>query len=235
MRSLINGFFFLCYNLNGDKMNFEDEIINYENSEIKEEYKTKHGKIPVILTAVHTMRQKKEGKVKKSEPFTKAIVEYVSNKVDCSYYIKLVDNGVDSNSKYVDEFKLELLNQIKENKIKLLIDIHGAKLERDFDVEIGTLNNLTVDYSVLKELKEALNYNELNNIKVNELFKGGGIAKFIYSNSDIDIVQLEINKKYRDFKNTQNIKKVCVSLIYFINQYYNIINKMNLLKKITLL
>ncbi len=202
-------------------MNFVEEIINYEQLKIEEAYKFKIGKIPIILTAVHTMQQKKDVGIKKAEPFTKAIAQYVADKIDCSYYIKMVDNGIDSNSKDIDEFKINLLNKIELNKIKLLIDLHGAKLERDFDIEVGTLNNLTCDYSTLKELAEAFNHNGLNNIKINDPFKGGGITQYMYANSNIDIIQLEINKKYRDFENPENTKKICNSLIYFINRYYN--------------
>ena len=33
--------------------------------------------------------------------------------------------------------------------------MHGAKKDRKFDVELGTLNNLSSDYSTIIELKEA--------------------------------------------------------------------------------
>ncbi len=201
-------------------MKFEDEIINYENEESKDIYFLGNGDIPIILTAVHTMKQNRIEGIKKSEPFTKAIARYVSNKTNCSCFIKLIDNEVDSNSCYTDEFKEKLVDIIKKKDIKLLIDIHGAKLERDFDIEIGTLNNLSSDYSTLKELEESFIHNGLRNIKINEPFKGGGITQYVYSNTNIDVLQIEINGKYRDYNNISNTKKVCDSLIYFINQYY---------------
>lgn len=201
-------------------MIFEEEIINYENEESDDIYFLNIGDIPIILTAVHTMKQNRMDGVKKSEPFTKAIARYVSDKTNCSCFIKHKDNGIDSNSCYSDEFKERLVGIIKEKNIKLLIDIHGAKTERDFDIEIGTLNNLSSDYSTLKELEDAFIHNGLNNIKINEPFKGGGITQYVYSNTNIDVLQIEVNGKYRDYYNIINTKKVCDSLIYFINQYY---------------
>ncbi len=199
-------------------MNFKDEINNYNDKENTDMYLTKEGKIPVILTAVHTMRQQKENGLKKSEPFTKEIAQYVADKVNCSYYIKLKDNGIDSNSNIIDEFKESLLAVIKKDNVKLLIDIHGAGIDRDFDVEFGTLNNLSADFSVIKELEEAFNKYGINNIKYNDPFKGGGITQYIYSNTDIDVIQIEINKKFRD--NDGNMEKLCYAIISFINYYY---------------
>ena len=206
-------------------MEFKQKIIELENTDNNEKYIEENGTKSVIITAVHTMKQNKIEGIKKSEPFTKAIARYVSKEANCFSYIKLKDNGVDSNSEYVEQFKVSLLNTIKENNIKLLIDVHGAKEERDFDVELGTLNNLSIDDSTLKELKEAFNHNGINNIKINDPFKGGGITKYIYANSNIDIIQIEINHKYRNIDNFKNIEKICESLIYFINQYDGILNK----------
>ncbi len=202
-------------------MNFKQEIMNHELSDSNEEYIMRNGTIPIILTAVHTMQQDKWNIIKKSEPFTKAIAKYVAEQVNCSYYIKLKDNKIDSNSLKTDEFKNKLRDYIVENNIKLLIDIHGADRNRDFDVEIGTLNNLSAAYSTTKELGEAFIETGIKNIKFNDPFKGGGITQFIYANTDIDIIQIEINRKYRDYNNFDNIEKICQSLINFINQYNN--------------
>ena len=199
-----------------------DKIINDYESNIKTfSYMLKEGKVPVILTAVHTVRQEKENKIKSSEPYTAAICQYVANSVYSYYMIKSIDNGVDSNSNTIDDFK-ELLNQkIKKNNIKLLIDIHGASLERDFDVEFGTLRNMTIDINSQNTLRDSFINNGITNIKYNDPFCGGGITKYIYENHDIDIIQIEINKKFRDYNNLDDCKKICDSLIAFIKTYSN--------------
>lgn len=203
-------------------MNFKTEIEELENVDNNENYIINKGKLPVVLTAPHTMQQiKEDGSIKLSEPYTKAIALYVSKNINCSSLIKLKDTGIDSNSDNIDEFKLVLKDLINDNNIKLLIDIHGASKNRDFDIELGTLNNMSADYSTINELREAFIENGINNITINNPFKGGGITRYIYGMTDIDVIQTEINKKYRDIENIDNIEKVCNALISFIRKYYD--------------
>lgn len=201
-------------------MSFKERILDLENIDINSTYIVKIGNKPVMLTAPHTMRQiKEDGTVKKPEPFTKAIALYVSEQVDCSHLIKLEDTGVDANSLVEEDFKRTLLGLIESNKIKLVIDIHGAKKEHNFDIEFGTLNNVSADYTTIKQLEDEFMDHGINNIIHNEPFKGGGITKYIYTNSDIDVIQIEINKNYRDFEKIENMEKICNALISFIEMY----------------
>lgn len=201
-------------------MQFKDEMLNYESSNYSTSYIMKIGLLPVIITAPHGVKQTKEdGTIKLSEPFTKAIAQYVANNLNTSFLIKTKDTGVDANSDNKEDFKETLLQIIKTQNIKLLIDIHGSKKERDFDIEFGTLNNLSADYSTVKELEDSFKEHNIYNIVYNEPFKGGGITKYIYGNTDIDVIQIEINQKFRDIDNIDNLKNVCDSLITFIKQY----------------
>ena len=203
-------------------MTFEQKIERLEKTS-KKAYSLKEGTIPVVLTAPHTMNQERlDGTKKVREPFTKAIAKYVSEKTSCSYLIKERDTLLDSNWEEVDAFKVLLETEIKKNDIKLLIDIHGANKNRNFDIEFGTLNNLSADFSTIKELQEAFEENGISNIKINEPFKGGGITKYIFGMTNIDIIQIEINGNYRDLNQSEKLKKVCESLIKFINQYSKI-------------
>lgn len=97
--------------------------------------------------------------------------------------------------------------------------MHGASSDRNFDVEFGTLNNLTADYSTINELKEAFYENGIKNVVMNNPFKGGAIAQYLYNLKDIDVIQLEINRKYRDYNNLELLKKLIQSLINFIEKY----------------
>jgi hypothetical protein len=202
-------------------MNFEKIINNLEENIDKYIYMIKDGKTPVMLTAVHTVKQMKETGLKVSEPYTSAICQYVSEQTGCYFLIKSIDNGVDSNSTVEDEFKQLLLKKIKENNIKLLIDIHGAALHREFDVEFGTLKNLTIDINTQNTLRDCFIKNGITNIHYNDPFLGGGITKYIYENTDIDIVQIEVNHKFRDHKNIYECEKICNSLIEFVKTFSN--------------
>ena len=198
----------------------KQELINLENKIIDKDIYYKEGNKKIILTSPHTMKQiKSDGTIKLSEPFTKAINMYISNKLNTYSLIKINDTGIDPNSETEEEFKTKLLKIIKDKDIKLLIDIHGASSDRPFDVEFGTLNNLSADYSIIKELKEAFEENGINNIEINNPFKGGGITKYIYGNTEIDVIQIEINGNYRNPENGDKIILIVNSLIKFIEQY----------------
>lgn len=202
-------------------MDFKEELLKYENNR-DDIYLIKNGTIPVILTAPHTMEQvHDDGSIKLSEPFTSAIVQYVANKLNCSYLIKLKDTGLDANRFNETEFKDMLIDMINKNNIKLAIDIHGAKKDREFDVEFGTLSNLSTDFSTIRELEDAFRENGIKNIEYNNPFKGGAITQTVYSETNIDVVQIEINGNYRNIDDPEKIKKICDSLIDFIKQFSN--------------
>lgn len=201
-------------------MTFKEEIDKLENSKTESTYLVKKGTVPIILTAAHTMKQrKKDGTIKLNEPFTKAIAKYVSNKTNCSYLIKQKATKIDSNSEEIDDFKLLLEKFIHEHGVKLLIDIHGASSKREFDVELGTLNNLSVRQSTIRNLRNSFFEYGIYEVVLNEPFKGGGITKYIFGKTEIDVIQIEINGKYRNINNAENMERICNALIKFIRKY----------------
>lgn len=205
---------------------YENEMIELEDKYSNLTYICKKGEVPVILTAVHTMRQVREdGSCKLSEPFTKALALYVAKKTSSFCLVKNKDTGIDPNRSDDDDFKSMLLDNIKDNAIKLVIDLHGASREREFNVEIGTLNNLTTDYATVNELIDAFNEQGIFLIEMNEHFKGGSITKKVYFETECDVLQIEINGWYRDLENSEKMKQVGDALINFINQYVEIIGR----------
>ena len=205
---------------------FKDEINELEKLEFNEDYVIKKGSIPILFTAPHTMKQKREdGSIKPNEPYTKAIALYLNKHFNVNCMIKIKDTGLDSNIDNRDEFKIELLRFIKDNNIKLVIDLHGSDKTRDFDIEFGTLNNLSVDYSTIKELEEAFTENGISNIIHNNPFKGGAITSYVDGLKDVDAVQVEINGKYRDYNNIKELEKLIKCFENFIKQYKVYINR----------
>ena len=207
-------------------MTFKEEINNLENLNFNNDYIIKKGTIPILFTAPHTMMQLREdGTVKLSEPYTKAIALYLNKYSNVNCMIKINDTGLDPNIDNHDKFKTELIRFIKKENIKLVIDLHGSKRSRNYDIEFGTLNNISADFSTIKELEEAFTENGIPNIIHNDPFKGGAITQYIYNLKDVDVIQLEINKKYRDNNNIENLELLCKCFEIFIKQYNEYINK----------
>ena len=200
---------------------FDRTINELEDKYFDSDYILKEGKVPILFTAPHTMEQiKDDGSIKFAESFTKAIALYLNKYADVSVLIKINDTGLDSNRFNNDDFKKELMSFVRNNDIKLVIDLHGAKEERDFDVEFGTMNNLSADYSTIKLLEDSFIKNNITNIVHNDPFKGGAITQSLYEIKGVDAIQLEINSKFRNESNIEKLKQVCDALEDFINTLY---------------
>ena len=207
-------------------MNFKEEIEYFESVKSDDVYISKIDDVPILFTAVHTMNQTfNNGSIKLAEPYTKAICMYLNKYCNTSYLIKIKDTGLDSNKDNHDEFKEELIKIVRDNDIRLVIDLHGANKDRNFDVEFGTLNNLSADFSTIRELEEAFLENGIMNIKHNEPFKGGAITQYLYNNKNVDVIQLEINGKFRNINNIKNLEMLCNALMCFIEQYIEYTNR----------
>lgn len=207
-------------------MEFKTEINDLENFKIEKDFLIQKGSVPILFSAPHTMLQVREdGSVKTKEPYTKALVLYLNKYFNTYSIIKENDTGIDSNRDNYDDYNVNLRRLVKDNDIKLVIDIHGASSDRDFDVEFGTLNNLSADFSTIKELEEAFIENRVTNISHNDPFKGGAITQGIYALEDVDVIQIEINGKYRKYESIENLEIIVKSLGNFINQYVDYISR----------
>lgn len=207
---------------------FEQEINNLENLKKDDDFVILKGNVPILFSAPHTMHQlRDDGTTKLREPYTKAIALYLNKYCNTYAIVKNNDTGIDSNRDNYDKYNVEMRRLIKENNIKLVIDLHGASKDRNFDVEFGTLNNLSADFSTIKELEEAFTENGISNINHNDPFKGGAITQGIYALNDVEVIQIEINGKYRDYSNISSLEKLIKSLEKFIKQYNEYTNRMN--------
>ena len=205
---------------------FEQQINELESLKIDEDFVILKGSVPILFSAPHTMHQlRDDGSTKLKEPYTKAIALYLNKCSNTYAIVKNNDTGIDSNRDNYDKYNIEMRRLIKDYNIRLVIDLHGASKDREFDVEFGTLNNLSADFSTIKELEEAFTENGINNINHNNPFKGGAIIQGIYVLDDVDVIQLEINGKYRDYNNLELLEKLIKSLEKFIKQYNEYVNR----------
>lgn len=195
---------------------FSSQIQKLEHDD-NNTYEIKKGRNPVIITSAHGIGQKRRNnKFKMAEPYTRGIAKYVSKKTDCYYLIKNEDTGTDPNKINRDDFKIILRDLISKNKIKMMIDLHGARKERDFDIEIGTLGGKMVKQETINRLINCFKEAGINNIVLDDPFKGGQISQTIHNNEGIECIQLEINYNYRNIRKIRNLKKICRTLVRFI-------------------
>jgi len=107
-------------------------------------------------------------------------------------------------------YKEEILKIIKENDIKLLIDIHGCKNTHGFDIEIGT-NHLKNVNENKKQLDILINkFKQLGIVAIDRKFTAGWegkVSSFINKKSKIPCIQIEISKDYRNLDTIEKLLK----------------------------
>lgn len=198
---------------------FDNEEKRKKNNEIP--FKIVDGEIPIILSAPHCVKQTRNGKMKQAEGETGAIVQIIAKDTKCHAIYKTYNNNDDANYDLESSYKKELEKIIKERKIKLLLDIHGARNENDFNIELGTSDGENVEGKeyIIKELKENLKQQGITNIVENTKFKANTIhtiSKYIHEKTKIPCIQLEITGRYRYIKNIEGIQKLINGLEKFI-------------------
>lgn len=204
-----------------NKKIFDNEQKRKQNKE--KSFEIINGSIPIILSAPHSVKQTRNGKIKEAEGETGAIVQILAEKTGAYAIYKTYNNNDDANYDiYNNLYKEELKQIIESNNIKLLLDLHGAKYESNFDVEIGTDDGKNInDVKLVEILKDSFNKNGIKNVKENEKFKASTIhtiSKYISENTGISCVQIEIAGQFRYIENIDGVKRLINSLLEYINR-----------------
>lgn len=164
------------------------------------------GTIPVILSAPHSVRHFREGKIKVQDFYTGAIVKNLHSSTKCHAIYSTACETTDPNYDLESEYKTELLEYIKENNIMYCLDIHGMSSNNPKIVDIGTspidkdnLYSLKNDIVLFKQVYSVFDSAFPDKIGVNNMFKAGSrtITHFISETSNCKCLQFEINGLYR--------------------------------------
>ena len=199
---------------------FQRQIFQLERDNIPELIHFEQGSIPILLSAPHTVNfLKEDGNFKMREGYTKAIVKYLAQKTAAFLMIKENSDGIDPNKIEMEDYKRQLLEIIEKHQIRLVLDIHGAASHHDFALEIGSLDGVSAKPQAIESLKNALKNQGIAPVAENHPFKGGGITKTVHGNTNIEVLQLEINRNYRDLTHPEKLFHLCKSLENFIKSF----------------
>ena len=153
------------------------------------------------------------------EGYTKAIVKYLAQKTGAFLMIKENSDGIDPNKPEMENYKHQLLEVINKYQIQLVLDIHGAASHHDFAIEIGSLDGVSARAQTIESLKTALKNQGIIQVAENNPFKGGGITKTVHGNTNIEVLQLEINRNYRDLTHPEKLFRLCKALENFLKSF----------------
>ena len=208
------------------KLNKKFDEFSKENEKNKS-FETIKGKIPILISAPHSVRQIRNGKIKGKDIYTGPIAIVLQQETNCHCIYKTKNNNDDANYDIENNtYKEEILKIIKQNNIKLLLDIHGASDEHGFEVDIATgeRENLNGNEKALEILVEVLKKHNIGNIEIDKVFIAKSIhtiCKTIAEKTSIPCIEIEIAKKFRDINNFSNISKIIEALKEYIIEIEN--------------
>ena len=201
-------------------------INDYEGI-VNENYIYKEGKIPILVSAPHAVTHTNKDNTKFPDSFTGGIALLINELTDCYVIAKSHNDGIDPNSTNMGMdggYKEKIIDIIKEHDIKLLIDLHGLRDDRDTDVDIITHYGMTIghDKSIVEKLMKCLRENDILNLSEDKYYFAESekvIVHKIWKVSKIPSIELEINYHYRNFCKPDNLIKIVNSLESFILNY----------------
>lgn len=182
---------FLANNKNGLKIDNKNYIF-------------KTGKIPILLSAPHAVKQYRESQVKSSDYLTGALAIYLAEKCNCSYFVRIFNDNDDPNFplgktllKIENEYLRTLKKFIQEYNQFLMIDIHGCVNSKKYDCSLWHDDYNTCETQVVKIFENNFNCCDLT-IDNGTEYLGGQVTRqcALITNS----FQLEIKRKIRTLK-----------------------------------
>ena len=95
------------------------------------------GTVPVLISVPHAVPHMRDGRMKSDEVNTDMIAMAVQDNTGCHLF---VNAGVEGDPNYDDPnvYKGRLLEYVQTHGVAMVIDLHGASQEREFDFELGT-------------------------------------------------------------------------------------------------
>ena len=206
---------------------YNKKFDEYENKPLKEEqtFEVIEGKIPVLLSAPHSVRQLREGKIKGKDRYTGAITIELAKQTNSFAIYKTYNNQDDASYDIENnEYKEKVLELINKHNIKVFLDIHGAKDTDEFDVDIGTdeKRNLNGKTQILENLIKNLKEKGITKIGIDKKFKActmHTLTKKIASSTNIACMQIEITRKYRDLEQVEKMEKIINAIKSWIQEF----------------
>jgi hypothetical protein len=179
----------------------EFEQIDYQKED-HEYFGVIKGNIPILISAPHGSKHMRNGLWKEEDEYTSSIAIKLGQMTGAHViYVKnrtTEDSNFDESAKYKDAAK----RLIKEERIKFLADIHGAKPSRNFKIDVGVINEKDMDKCSCRELMPVIAkaLKDFQTPLFNQNFSAnhpGTMTFFARNKCGIEAAQFEINARYR--------------------------------------
>ena len=173
-------------------------------------FTTIEGKNLVLISAPHGVSQVRNGNHKIAEIGSLATALYLQKQTDSFLIAKTQNCFDDANYDEISPYKQKVLEIVRRNNIKYVLDIHGLASKREMDVNLGTHigRNIETNTKIFDDLIWQLRKNKFV-VSIDNPFAGGAktIAGSTKNNIDnIWTLQIEINAKLTN--NTKYAEKL---------------------------
>ena len=158
------------------------------------------GTVPVLISVPHAVPHMRDGRMKSDEVNTDMIAMAVQENTGCHLF---VNAGVEGDPNYDDPnvYKDRLLEYVQTHGVAMVIDLHGASQEREFDFELGTgKGNNVVEFPECAGLFASMPELKDLTVTVDKFFpaaKPYTVSAFVSSRTGIPCLQIEINRRMR--------------------------------------
>lgn len=184
-------------------------VNNYAGDKIPCRVK-KYGNTPILLSAPHSVKQKRNGKIKNHEFFTGGIAEYLGEKLKCSVITKrcLLQDQYNDDANYEDEkcsYKMAISQFIEQNDILLFVDIHGLAGNKDSIIDICINNRKNTEETTYHlDLKRKVdNFFGEDSATIDKYYSAEPeyvLSNWVHTKYRIPAIEIEINGVYRWFE-----------------------------------
>ena len=181
----------------------------------------------IMLSAPHCYDQWRNEKIKKRETRSGILVKSVASNLGCSciYKTKFLYNDPNWDDK--STYRSELVDFIKKNDIKCLLDIHTMRAERETDICIGTncMRNIQGRQDMLDVVWICFKNHGFKHVEIDKPFNASHsnvVSHDIAEKCRIPCFQIEINNRFmhRDYDDFdfKKVKKAIIDVVIELNE-----------------
>lgn len=167
------------------------------------------GRLPILISAPHGAAHWRNGTLKNEDDFTAGLARLTAEITGAHALYLRYCSDQDANFDPDTPYKRFLREVIRRNRIRFVLDLHGAAAFRDFGLALGTLNGESCpnERSLILAVLQRFGFQEdapwLSRLDLDDTFTAAGlerqetITRFVSQRLRVPAAQLEINAYLR--------------------------------------
>jgi len=186
--------------MSADFYNLVNECDSFLSEEKEESFIVKpSNKSKVLISCPHAVSQLREGRIKSAEKET-GIIGLVLNKLyGYPLILKTSNKNDDANYDPKSEYKDAVVNLVKENGYRCVIDLHQLSYKRKEEVNPGVAGCKNFkNKELLNSIVNIFNRHGIDKVSIDHPFGAyspNTVSSYVHNHTGIDTIQLEINSR----------------------------------------